>query len=126
VEDGDVTKIRDKIHGTKDWRPNAMTNYRRSRLYKILKDDFDLDREKFYTFFTVGNIPSEKRPDSTQYISTRRLDDARKKMKDQIDLEQRKPEYMDDEGRFSSEKWQAVWGDKNRWAVWRELGLERY
>lgn len=105
---------------------------KRKRTAEVLRDDFEGDLENFLSFFTVrvpggGTASGMKRKrEEVTYRSYRRIVEKINHLTRDIETEKLKAQYRDGLGNFRMDCWKEKWGNKNRWEVWRELGLEAY
>ncbi|KAJ7715305.1 hypothetical protein DFH07DRAFT_785639 [Mycena maculata] len=136
IENGDVAKIR-KLYGPqKDratnpmWATIKVTITRRERLGSELANEFNGDKEWFFTFFTFTPDPSMgKKRKSTEPVAKlhplRRVVEAIPHRDKDLQMEQSLEEYQND-GVFSEDAWNTKWEGKNKWEIWREIGKEKY
>ncbi|KAJ7760216.1 hypothetical protein DFH07DRAFT_740826 [Mycena maculata] len=136
IENGDVAKIR-KLYGPqKDratnpmWATIKVTITRRERLGSELANEFNGDKEWFFTFFTFTPDPSTgKKRKSTEPVAKlhplRRVVEAIPHRDKDLQMEQSLEEYQNDSV-FSEDAWNTKWEGKNKWEIWREIGKEKY
>ncbi|KAG1722935.1 uncharacterized protein EDB91DRAFT_1209957 [Suillus paluster] len=121
VEDGTVSRVHER-YGPRDGRAtDEMWGHlkgkitKRERLYGLLAGAFEGDRDRFFEYFTPT------------LVALRMVVEAIPHCQKDLQDERRNTRYVDlVSGKFSKELWRAVWGDRNDWYVWRELGKEWY
>ncbi|KAK7001113.1 hypothetical protein R3P38DRAFT_2649808 [Favolaschia claudopus] len=141
VESGKVASIRARYgpsegrRGTADpsWPKYKNIVSKRERLYRILSEDFAGDKQRFFAFFTVPQIPKKRKrakeePDSPEdhFRSFRKIVEAAPWCEADLAVERGKEQYHGSNGEFSDMQWAAKWGTRNSWEIWREVGNERY
>ena len=116
-----------------EWQHKKTTINRHERVYESFKRDFGGDEDAFFAFFTVPDteLPANgKRKRTTTEPKLRPFRYVYKAlglMTKDIEREMQDPQYKDPHtSRFSESAWQARWGTKNNWEVWRALGKEVY
>ncbi|KAJ7312320.1 hypothetical protein DFH08DRAFT_943688 [Mycena albidolilacea] len=138
IEWGAVKAIRtrygpvEKRHGTADplWPKYKNPVSKRERLYKVLEQDFEGNKERFFAFFSVPK--KRKRGDEDPTLSEDRLQSYRKIVEAKpwceadLEAERQKEQYRNRNGEFAEDMWTARWGANNSWEVWREMKRERY
>jgi hypothetical protein len=138
IESGAVKAIRtrygpvEKRHGTADplWPKYKNPVSKRERLYKVVEQDFEGNKERFFAFFSVPK--KRKRGDEDPTLSEDRLQSYRKIVEAKpwceadLEAERQKEQYRNRNGEFAEDMWTARWGAKNSWEVWREMKRERY
>ncbi|KAK7001789.1 hypothetical protein R3P38DRAFT_3609370 [Favolaschia claudopus] len=141
VESGKVASIRarygpsDGRRGTADpsWPKYKNIVSKRERLYRILSEDFAGDKQRFFTFFTVPQIPKKRKRDKEEsdspedhFRSFRKIVEAAPWCESDLQIERRNEKYIDSNGNFSDALWTERWGTMNGWEIWREVKGERY
>ncbi|KAK7012493.1 hypothetical protein R3P38DRAFT_2550330 [Favolaschia claudopus] len=141
VESGEVSRIRARYgpsegrRGTADpsWPKYKNIVSKRERLYRILSEDFAGDKQRFFAFFTVPQIPKKRKrakeeADSPEdhFRSFRKIVEAAPWCEADLAVERGKEQYHGSNGEFSDMQWAAKWGTRNSWEIWREVGNERY
>ncbi|KAK7041155.1 hypothetical protein R3P38DRAFT_2512672 [Favolaschia claudopus] len=90
VESGEVARIRERYgpsdgrRGTADpsWSKYKNIVSKRERLYRILSEDFKGDKDRFFSFFTVPQMPKKRKrmvEDEDRLRSFRKIVDTREK-----------------------------------------------
>ncbi|KAG0693493.1 hypothetical protein DFH29DRAFT_1039252 [Suillus ampliporus] len=136
VEDGMVSRVRER-YGPQDGRAtDEMWGHlkgkitKRERLYGLLAGAFEGDRDRFFEYFTVSAASGSKKQQGAgepTLVALRMVVEAIPCCQKDLRDERRNTRYVDlASGEFSKELWRAVWGDRNDWYVWRELGKEWY
>ncbi|KAK7034808.1 hypothetical protein R3P38DRAFT_3493032 [Favolaschia claudopus] len=137
VESREVARIRDRYgpsdgrRGTADpsWSKYKNIVSKRERLYRILSEDFRGDKDRFFSFFTVPQMPKKRKrmvEDEERLRSFRKIVEAAPWCEADILLEHQKEQYYGPNGEFSELRWTEHWGSMNCWEVWREIKKERY
>ncbi|KAK7027192.1 hypothetical protein R3P38DRAFT_2527064 [Favolaschia claudopus] len=137
VESGEVARIRDRYgpsdgrRGTADpsWSKYKNIVSKRERLYRILSEDFKGDKDRFFSFFTVPQMPKKRKrmvEDEDRLRSFRKIVEAVPWCEADILVEHQKDQYHGPNGEFSEARWVEHWGTMNCWEVWREIKKERY
>ncbi|KAJ7023432.1 hypothetical protein C8F04DRAFT_1240162 [Mycena alexandri] len=143
IESGAVKAIRDRYgpskpdhRGTADasWSKYSNLVSKRERLHRILIQDFEGDKERFFGFFSVPPPAAKKRKRAANepttsdehFRSFRKIVEAVPWCEADLTAERRKDQYLGADGNFSEALWSGQWKTMNSWEVWREIGRERY
>ncbi|KAK7002508.1 hypothetical protein R3P38DRAFT_3283450 [Favolaschia claudopus] len=141
VESGKVAEIRARYgpaegrRGTADaaWPRFRNIVSKRERLYRILKEEFSGDKERFFSFFSVPSVTKKrKRPQDEpvapeeRFRSFRKIVEAAPWCEADVLAERQKEQYYGADGEFSSSLWGERWGSMNSWEVWRSMEKEHY
>ncbi|KAK6995599.1 hypothetical protein R3P38DRAFT_3566952, partial [Favolaschia claudopus] len=137
LENGDVARIR-QLYGPQPgrkanplWETIKLTVTRRERLGNELRNEFNGDKEKFFTFFTVPHDQQDTRKKRKTLQSGEKLRPLRLVVEaivhrdKALQVESELPEYQDN-GVFANELWERKWDGKNKWEIWRAIGKENY
>ncbi len=109
------------------WNQARQTVAKRERVYNVLVEDFQGDKERFYAFFAAEPKRRKSGPPVARIRPFRLVVEAIPHCKKAIADEKDKVEYQDIQlTEFSLSLWSMRWGTKNDWEVWRELGKEKY
>ncbi|KAJ7020084.1 hypothetical protein C8F04DRAFT_1242222 [Mycena alexandri] len=112
------------------WSKMNVMITRRERLFKQLQDEFNGDKEHFFTFFTLPtaeNTTKKKGKEASEkFRPFRKVVEAIPHRDKDLAAEMKKAQYQNTEGEFAEENWKARWGGHNSWEIWRSLGLEKY
>ncbi|KAK7029927.1 hypothetical protein R3P38DRAFT_2932454 [Favolaschia claudopus] len=137
VESGEVARIRSRYgpsdgrRGTADplWSKYKNIVSKRERLYRILSEDFEGNKDRFFSFFTVPQIAKKRKrviEDEDRLRSFRKIVEAVPWCEADLQVERRKEQYHGLNGEFCESRWAEHWGTMNCWEVWREIEKERY
>lgn len=139
VDTGAVRAIRDRYGptlghrgGHPECRQFANLITKRERIYKVLRDDFKMDKPRFYSFFTVSvsELPRKRKHEGAEPLEPlrafRKIVEAIPWCDADLSDERQKVDCRAMSGGFSDAKWIEKWREMNPWEIWRELGLERY
>ncbi|KAK7016608.1 hypothetical protein R3P38DRAFT_3567162 [Favolaschia claudopus] len=141
VESGKVAEIRARYgpaegrRGTADaaWPRFRNIVSKRERLYRILKEEFSGDKERFFSFFSVSSVTKKrKRPQDEpvapeeRFRSFRKIVEAAPWCEADVLAERQKEQYYGADGEFCRTLWDERWGAMNLWEVWRSMEKEHY
>ncbi|KAJ7472502.1 hypothetical protein FB451DRAFT_1367472 [Mycena latifolia] len=135
-ESGAVAKIRDLYGPVKGretnpmWKNIKVTITRRERLVLEFQNEFQGDKEKFFSFFTTTDPGStgnkRKAPEPVEKIRPlRRVVEAIPHRDKDLKTEQQLEDYQNS-GVFSEDLWVTKWAGYNKWEIWRAIGKEKY
>ncbi|KAK7007168.1 hypothetical protein R3P38DRAFT_3212834 [Favolaschia claudopus] len=137
VENGEVARIRE-LYGPQEgrdanplWQTLKITVNRRERLANELRNEFNGDKDRFFTFFTVAQdsqnaLKKRKKSQPAEKLRPLRLVVEAIVHRDRaLEIEKQSAEYQSN-GVFVAELWEGKWAGKNKWEIWRAIGKEDY
>ncbi|KAK6984581.1 hypothetical protein R3P38DRAFT_3231534 [Favolaschia claudopus] len=137
VENGEVARIRE-LYGPQEgrdanplWQTLKITVNRRERLANELRNEFNGDKDRFFTFFTVAQdsqnaLKKRKKSQPAEKLRPLRLVVEAIVHRDRaLEIEKQLAEYQSN-GVFVAELWEGKWAGKNKWEIWRAIGKEDY
>ncbi|KAJ7291742.1 hypothetical protein C8J57DRAFT_1588329 [Mycena rebaudengoi] len=137
IENGEVAKIRE-LYGPEKGRPtNPMwatikgTITRRERMAEELQNEFNGDKEKFFAYFTITDIPVAHGKKTRATLPAEKLrplrlvSEAIPHRDTDLAAEKELAEYQEN-GLFSLDLWAKKWDGQNKWEIWRIIGKEKY
>ncbi|KAJ7276738.1 hypothetical protein C8J57DRAFT_1583977 [Mycena rebaudengoi] len=137
IENGEVAKIRE-LYGPEKGRPtNPMwatikgTITRRERIAEELQNEFNGDKEKFFAYFTITDIPVAHGKKTRATLPAEKLrplrlvSEAIPHRDTDLAAEKELAEYQEN-GLFSLDLWAKKWDGQNKWEIWRIIGKEKY
>ncbi|KAK7006980.1 hypothetical protein R3P38DRAFT_3325928 [Favolaschia claudopus] len=113
VENGEVARIRELI-------TLKITVNRRERVANELRNEFNGDKDRFFTFFTVAQ-------DSQNALKKRKKSQPAEELRPlRLVVEAIVHRDRAFNGVFVAELWEGKWAGKNKWEIWRAIGKEDY